>query len=164
MLLGLRRKNNVANISILDGRLVADPELRQSQSGVSVTTFTIAVPRSYAPKDGERQADFIDIVAWRKSAEFVCEYFMKGKWIQVVGELQTRTYEDKEKKKRKVFEVVANSVSFVGDKAKDDTSAGARSATPPPPKGVDPFGSAPAYQSGGADNFTEPDEDGDLPF
>ena len=79
------------NRAILMGRLVADPELRQTPNGISVCSFTIAIDRNYA-KDRERQADFIDIVAWRQSAEFVSRYFAKGKMIIVEGSIQTRLY------------------------------------------------------------------------
>jgi len=80
----------MSNRCVLSGRLTADPELRQTQNGISVASFTIAVDRQYTPKDGERQADFIDIVAWRGTAEFVSKYFTKGKWIEVDGSIQTR--------------------------------------------------------------------------
>lgn len=82
------------NVVALMGRLVAEPELRHTPSGVATCTFRIAVDRSYS-KDGERKADFIDIVTWRQTAEFVCKYFHKGSMIAVNGSIQTRNYEDK---------------------------------------------------------------------
>ena len=92
------------------GRLVADPELRQTPNGVSVCAFRIAVDRNYSGK--EKQADFIDIVAWRQSAEFVSNYFAKGKMIIVEGSIQTRKYEDRNGNKRTAVEVVADHVQF----------------------------------------------------
>lgn len=99
------------NCVILMGRLVADPELRRTASGISVCQFTIAVDRSYS-KERERQTDFIDIVAWRQTAEFVCRYFAKGEMIVIEGSIQTRTYEDKNGNKRKAVEVIAGNVQF----------------------------------------------------
>ena len=89
------------NTVVLMGRLTADSELKTTPSGISVTSFRIAVDRSYSPRDGgERQTDFIDIVAWRGTAEFVCKYFGKGQMIAVTGRIQTRNYEDKGGSKR----------------------------------------------------------------
>jgi len=175
----------MANRCVLTGRLTADPELRQTPSNVSVTSFRIAVPRKYK-KDA---TDFIDIVAWRKEAEFVCQYFTKGKWIEVDGSIQTRTYTDREGKNRTAVEIVADSVSFVGDKPKEDGAPAYGNAAPPPqpqqpaaPTGFDPFAGAasaapppppdgfptgyapPVYASGGAGDFADIDDDGDLPF
>lgn len=107
------------NRAILMGRLTADPDLRQTPSGVSVTVFRIAVDRNYA-KDRERQTDFIDIVAWRGTAEFVTKYFRKGSMIIVEGSIQTRNYEDKNGNKRTAVEVVANNVQLVGSKKQED--------------------------------------------
>ena len=101
----------------LMGRVVHNPELKSTSSGASVTTFAVAVERSRAGQDGKRPVDYIDVVAWRNTAEFVCKYFQKGSWIVVEGSLQTRTYEDKEGKKRKVFEVLADNVHFGGSKS-----------------------------------------------
>ena len=113
---------NLNKIFII-GRITADLELKNTPSGVPVTTFTVAVNR-LKNKDGEQQADFIDIVAWRNTAEFICKYFSKGSAILVEGTLQTRTYEDKEGKKRKVFEVLANNVDFIDSKNKNSDSSG----------------------------------------
>lgn len=98
------------------GRLVATPELKQTQSGINVTTFTVAVQRSFADANGERQTDFINVVAWRKTAEFVCKYFQKGQMIALQGSIQTRKYEDKDGNKRTAVEIVANGISFCGEK------------------------------------------------
>lgn len=97
------------------GRLTADPELKSTQSGVNVCQFNVAVNRKYK-QNGERQADFIPCVAWRQTAEFVAKYFGKGRMIGVEGELQTRSFEDKNGNKRFVMEVVVSSASFAGDK------------------------------------------------
>ena len=104
------------NKAILIGNLTADPELKQTQSGISVVTFTIAVNRRYQSKnatDGQQTADFISIVAWRQSAEFVSRYFKKGKPILVCGSIQSRSYTDNQGNKRYVTEVVADEVGFV---------------------------------------------------
>lgn len=109
----------------LMGRLTRDIELKSTQSGVSVTAFTVAVDRRFKGQDGNRQTDFIDCVAWRQTAEFVSKYFSKGKMIALVGELQTRNYEDKDGNKRKAVEVNVEEVSFCGDKSDSGTSADA---------------------------------------
>jgi single-strand DNA-binding protein len=109
------------NLVVLSGRLTADPELKTTQNGVSVTTFSIAVERRY--KQGEeRQADFINIVAWRSSAEFICKYFKKGSMIGIEGSIQIRRYQDKDGNNRTAFEVVANNVQFVEFKKADNGS------------------------------------------
>lgn len=102
------------NKCILIGNLTADPELKQSQSGISVCSFSIAVNRKYN-KDGSNEVDFFTIVAWRQQAEFVCKYFRKGKPIVVCGQIQTRTWTDKDGNKRVVTEVVADEVTFAGN-------------------------------------------------
>lgn len=111
------------NKVILQGRLTADPELKSTQSGVSVAQFTLAVERDYA-KDGNKETDFIDIVAWRNTAEFVSRYFSKGKMMIVSGSLQKRSYENKDGDKRYVTEVVADNVYFAGDKVESNTQNG----------------------------------------
>ncbi|MCF8017804.1 MAG: single-stranded DNA-binding protein [Vallitaleaceae bacterium] len=106
------------------GRLTKDPELRYTQSGTSVTSFTLAVDRDYSGKDGgEKQTDFIDCIAWRHTAEFVTKYFSKGRMAVVSGRLQVRFWDDNEGKKRKVVEIVAENVYF-GDSKKDTSSSG----------------------------------------
>lgn len=99
------------NKVILIGRLTADPELKQTPSGVAVTSFTIAVDRQ-ATKEGKKETDFINIVAWRKTAEFISKYFNKGSAIIVCGSIQTRSWKDSESKNRYATEVVASEVSF----------------------------------------------------
>ncbi len=100
------------NTVILMGRLTADPELRHTPTNVPVTRFTLAVNRDYVKQGAERVTDFIDIVAWRSTAEFVNKYFHKGQLVAVQGSLQTRTYTDRDGNNRKVFEVVADNVYF----------------------------------------------------
>lgn len=104
------------NRVILMGRMVADPELKTTQSGVSVTSFRIAVDRSYVKAGEQRQADFFDVVAWRSSAEFVCRNFSKGSLIAVDGQLQSRNYQTKDGQNRTAIEVVAENISFTGER------------------------------------------------
>lgn len=111
------------NVVAIMGRLVADPELRTTQQGTNVCTFRIACERSYTPKGQQRQADFVDIVAWGKTAEFICKFFQKGSMIAIDGSLQTRNYQDKQGNKRTAVEVVANNISFAGAKAADKPAA-----------------------------------------
>lgn len=102
------------------GRLTADPEHKQTPNGTGVTMFSIAVDRNYAPKDGERQTDFINIVAWRQTADFICRYFKKGSMIAIEGEINTRKYEDKNGNHRTAVEVIAQRVYFAGAKMQAD--------------------------------------------
>ena len=104
------------NRVILMGRITQDLELKTTASGISVTSFSIAVDRNYVKQGEERQTDFINIVCWRKQAEFVCRYFEKGSMIALEGQIQTRTYQAKDGSNRYVTEVVADSVSFTGEK------------------------------------------------
>lgn len=142
------------NTAIIMGRLTADPELRKTTSGLSVTSFTVAVERNY--KSGEeRQADFINVVAWRGTADFVSTYFKKGQMIAVQGSIQTRNYEDKNGNKRTAVEIVADNVSFCGSKAESGNTYGAtRQETP-----------AVSYQSADAGSFSVlPDDNQGFPF
>lgn len=106
------------NLSII-GRLVADPELKKVGE-TSVVNFTIACDRDYADKDGQRTTDFIDVQAWRKTAEFVAQYFAKGSLIAITGSMQTRSWEDQEGHKRRSVFVNASSVNFCGKKENTD--------------------------------------------
>lgn len=108
------------NSAIIMGRLTADPELRQTPNGVATTRFTVAVDRNYVKTGEERKADFITVVAWRQSAEFVTNYFGKGDMIAVQGSIQTGSYE-KDGITRPTFEIVANNISFCGPKRVDAT-------------------------------------------
>ncbi len=137
------------NLVVLTGRLTADPELKTTPNGVSVTSFSIAVSRRYRAGE-ETQADFINIVAWRQTAEFITKYFKKGTMIGIEGSIQTRRYVDKDGKNRTVFEVVANNAQFV--ESKRDGGA-ADSAEAPA-----------AYSNAGANEFAEISGDDDLPF
>ena len=111
------------------GRLTRDPELRRTNSGVAVTSFTIAVDRDYNPKDGaEKETDFIDCNAWRNTAEFIAKHFTKGSMAVVSGRLQIRTWTDKDGNKRRNAEVVADSVYF-GDSKKSDQGNSTYQAT-----------------------------------
>ena len=109
----------MVNYCIMQGRLVADPEMRKTPSDVSVTTFRIAVQRKFANQNGERETDFFSVVTWRKTAEFVAKYFEKGHMIIVIGPMQTRKYTDKEENQRIAYELNAEEVHFCG---KNDTS------------------------------------------
>lgn len=110
------------NSVALMGRLVYDPELRTTPQGTSVCSFRLAVDRSFVRQGEQRQADFLDIVAWRQTAEFVCKYFHKGSLIAVAGSLQSRQYQDKHGNNRTAVEVVASQVSFCGGKAESKPS------------------------------------------
>ena len=146
------------NKVILGGRLTADPELKTTQSGISVTSFTVAVNRRFQ-KDEQRQADFINVVAWRQQAELVSRYFHKGSSICVIGSLQTRSWTDQNNQKHYATEVIADEINFVDSKA-DGASAGASNFAP-----ADQY-AAPAYSSTSDDNakFEELSNDDDLPF
>ena len=116
------------NKIILMGRLTRDPELRKTGNGTAVTSFTLAVDRDYKPQDGERETDFIDVVAWRGTGEFVSKYFTKGRMAVVEGRLQVRDWTDKDGNKRRSTEVVADNVYF-GDSKRPE------SGTPAEPSG-----------------------------
>ena len=157
------------NRVVLMGRLVADPELKTTNTGISVTSFRIAVDRSYVKQGEQRQADFFDIVAWRSSAEFVCRNFSKGALIAIDGQLQSRQYQTKDGQNRTAIEVVADNVSFTGERRDAPSAYGSYGQ---PPRGND-YGSqqappAPAqpaaYSNGSADDFQVMPLDDDLPF
>lgn len=107
------------NHIVLMGRLTRDPELRRTSSGTAVASFSLAVDRDYGGQNGEKEADFIDIVAWRGTAEFVSNYFFKGQMAVVAGRLQVRSWTDKDGNKRRSAEVVADSVYFGENKRED---------------------------------------------
>lgn len=111
------------NVAVLMGRLVADPEIRHTSNDIAVTSFTIAVDKKFQRQGEDKQADFIDIVAWRATADFVCKYFRKGQLISIDGSIQTRSYQDKDGNKRKAFEIVADNVSFCGSKSDNQASS-----------------------------------------
>lgn len=138
--------NNV----ILMGRICSDVDLRTTNSGKSVANFRIAVDRSYS-KNGNKETDFITIVVWENTADFVSKYFSKGSMIALRGEIQTRNYEDNSGNKRTAFEVLAREVSFCG--GKNETSPVAAPAT-----------ATPTYQTPAPDDFEEIPDDSELPF
>ena len=140
------------NKIILMGRLTRDPELRRTGSGTAVTSFTLAVDRDFKSQSGEKETDFIDIVAWRTTAEFVSKYFTKGRMAIVEGRLQLRDWTDKEGGKRRSAEVVADNVYF-GDSKKDGSAS----------SGSD-FHHAGVPVDVRADDFQEIEDDGELPF
>ena len=139
------------NVIALMGRLTAEPELKHTPNGVAACKFRIAVERSFARAGEEHKADFIDIVTWRKTAEFVCKYFGKGSLIAVNGSLQTRNYEDKNGNRRTAYEVVADNVHFAGEKTEIKAK---------------PFGPAttPVDINSGPDDFAVIDSEEDVPF
>ncbi|MBQ6614620.1 MAG: single-stranded DNA-binding protein [Clostridia bacterium] len=148
------------NKVILIGNLTADPELKQTPTGISVVTFTVAINRRYQSKnanEGQQTADFVSIVAWRQTAEFVSRYFKKGKPILVCGALQSRSYTDSQGNKRYVTEVVADEVGFVENKS--DSTSGASQYTP------DAY-AAPSYSNtdATAPKFEAVSDEDDLPF
>lgn len=140
------------------GRLTADPELRQTQSGVSSCNITVAVQRDFTDGSGERQSDFINVVAWRQTAEFICRYFSKGSMIAVEGQLRTRTYDDKRYPdvRHYVTEVYADKVSFCGSKSDNGGTAAKPAQT----------AQRPAQTAPAADlsDFEEVVSDSELPF
>ena len=143
------------------GRLTRDPELRRTQSGTPVTSFSLAVDRDFKSQSGEKETDFIDVVAWRATAEFAAKYFTKGRMAIVEGRLQIRPWTDKEGNSRRSAEVVADNIYF-GDSKRDSAGdMGGYSA----PAYTAPAGGYSAPVGGGSSGFAEIDEeDGDLPF
>lgn len=137
------------NVSAIMGRICADPEVRQTPSGVSVCRFTVAVDRNYTKQGEERKADFIDCIAWRNTAEFIGKYFSKGSSIAVQGSIQTGSYE-KDGIKRRTFEILVDNVSFCGSKTEGNNQAA------PTDPGIE--------YSGDSTNFAEIPDDDDLPF
>lgn len=132
------------NCAAIMGRLVADPELKKSTTGVSVCSFCVAVDRDYVKQGETRQADFINVVAWRQTAEFVCKYFHKGSMIAIQGSIQTRNYQDKNGNKRSTTEIIADKVNFCGGKSEQSGTVAQTVSIP-------------------VEDYTEIEE-GDLPF
>lgn len=147
------------NHIVLMGRLVRDPELRYTQQGTAVAMFTLAVDRNYSKDASAKQTDFIDVVAWRQTGEYVANYFTKGRMAVVSGRLQIRTREDNNGTKRKIAEVVADSVYF-GDSKKDGSSGNqTQSRSTHEQSEHDPY---PGYSSDATD-FAAGEQD-ELPF
>lgn len=167
------------NHIVLMGRLTRDPEIRRTQSGIAVASFSLAVDRDYKPENGERETDFIDIVAWRSSAEFVQKYFFKGQMAVVSGRLQVRSWTDNSGNKRRTAEVVADNVYF-GEAKKEGRSSGTggyqggysdRDVPPAygsyPPQNTSsyaPQNTAPGTQTQIGDYGEITEDDDDLPF
>lgn len=147
------------NKVILGGRLTADPELKQTQNGIAVVSFSIAVNRRFQSKETPQQADFFNVTAWRATAEFVSRYFRKGSSICVVGSIQNRTWTDQQGAKRYATDIIADEVQFV-DSRSDSSSQSQGQYTP------DAYSAAPSYSSpaGAAPKFEEIKTDDDLPF
>ena len=131
------------------GRLARDPELRRTQSGISVTSFTIACEQDYKDANGDKTTDFIDIVAWRNTAEFISKYLSKGRMAVIDGRLQLRDWTDREGNRRRSAEILANSVNF------GDSRPQQQSQTAPAPVGV---------YAGGGYSAEDLDANGELPF
>ncbi len=148
------------NKVILVGRICTDLELRQTPSGASVCSFMVACNRPYTPKDGgERQADFIPVVAWRTQADFVSKYFAKGNAIGIEGSLQSRSYQDKEGNKRTSYDVNAERITFVESK-----SSAQAAPSQPKPNNYNPAPAQPStFANGSMEDFATIDDD-DLPF
>ena len=163
------------NRIIIMGRLVRDPELRTTQTGIPVTSFTLAVDRDYKNRDsGEKSTDFIDVVAWRQTAEFICKYFAKGRMAVAEGRLQIRDWKDREGNNRRSAEVVADNVYF-GDSKRDsnpdrESGYGQSSYGGSYSGGSDSYGAAPSggydapSRDGGHEFMEIDDQDGNLPF
>ena len=152
------------NRIILMGRLTRDPELRYTPNNIPVASFSLAVDRDFKNRDtGEKQTDFIDIVAWRQTAEFVSKYFAKGRMAVVEGRLQIRDWQDREGNKRRSAEVVADNVYF-GDSKRDGDTARATYGSTPAAAGSDaapePFAASPESAFAPLSD----DDDGELPF
>lgn len=139
------------NVIAIMGRLARDPELRQTTTGKNVASFTLAVDRGRKDENGQNQPDWLNVVAWEKTAEFVCRYFSKGNLIAVTGRLQSRSYQDKNGNNRTAVEVLASQVSFCGEKKQENRQEERRE-------------NAPSYSQGNDADFALIEDDGDLPF
>jgi len=160
------------NKIFIHGRLTRDPELRTTQSGTQVASFTVAVDRDYADQSGSRDTDFIDCVAWRQCAEFVSKYFRKGQLIIVEGRLSSRKWEDRDGNKRTSWEIICDHTYFGEPKREDrsDSYGGYQAAPSSTGNGYNPPPSSysnaqPPAPQGQQQTFTDlPDNDGELPF
>ena len=164
------------NVVAIMGRLVADPELRTTPAGVNVCTVRIACDRNFVQQGQERQADFLDVVAWRGTAEFISKYFSKGSMVAVHGHLQSRQYQDKNGNNRTAVEIVADDLSFAGPSKRPAGQQPVDDGGEAPPSGYQApkqmgFGSQrereelqAGYSQGSADDFAVIDDNDDLPF
>lgn len=139
------------NVVAIMGRLAADPQMRQTQSGKSVASFRVAVDRGRKDANGQNQTDWLDVVAWDKTADFVSRYFPKGSMIAVTGRLQSRNYQDKNGNNRTAIEIVAQNVSFCGEKKQEKSF---------PPANENALN----FAQGGNDDFAPVEDADDLPF
>ena len=142
------------NCVAIMGRLTSDPELKSTNDGVQVISFTLAVERNFVRQGEERQADFVDCVAWRQQAVFISNYFRRGSMIAIQGSIQTRNWEDKNGSKRKSTEIVVSQANFCGSKSENNTGASQNSA---------PYQPATSFATADEGDFKEIPED-DLPF
>lgn len=149
------------NVVAIMGRLVADPELKITPAGISVCTFRIACDRNFVQQGQQRQADFIDVVAWRHNADFLCKYFAKGSMVAVQGRLQTWQYQDRNGSNRTAVEVVADSLGFAGSNKKPGGQAVDDGGEEPPSNSPE---TTSAYSQGSAEDFEVIDDNDDLPF
>ncbi len=153
------------NVSLI-GRLTADPELKHTQSDIAMTRFSIAVDRTYSRQGEERQADFINIIAWRQTAEFICRYFSKGQRIGITGQIRTGSYTDRDGNKRYTFEVQADNVEFCEPK-RDSYSGGSNDYSNNyrhTSSRQEPTQPNTSYSSGDTGDFVDMPNDEDLPF
>jgi len=150
----------------LIGRLTADPELRHTQSGLAMTRFSIAVDRNFVKQGEERQADFINILAWRQTAELVCKYFTKGNRIGITGRIQTGSYTAQDGSKRYTFEVVADNIDFCESKrdSSGGSNYGSQNSYQQQTYRQEPAPAPSSYSSGDSDDFMVVPNDEDLPF
>lgn len=150
---------NLLNVVALNGRLTADPDLRHTNNGIAVAKMTLAVERDFVKQGQERKADFIDIIGWRNTAEFMNRNFRKGQLVAVEGSIQVRSYTDNQGNKRRAFEVIANNVHFA--ESKRDSNSGSNRGN----EGQSNAGaSQPQVSAGNNDDFVEIGDDDDLPF
>lgn len=152
------------NVVAIMGRLARDPEMRQTTTGKSVASFRIACDRGRRDANGQSQADWLDVVAWDRIAEFICKYFQKGSLIVIDGRLQTRQYQDKNGQNRTAIEIVAQNVSFCG--SKESTSPAPQNAAQRPAAPSQRTQGMPdvSYSSGQSDDYALIEDEGDLPF
>ena len=157
------------NVVVIMGRLVADPELRTTTNGINLARFRIACDRNYSRQSEQRQTDFLDVVAWRQQADFVCKYFQKGSLIIIEGSIQTRQYQDKNGNNRTGVEIVANNINFGGPKNSNSNAGGSSYSASQPRQNAQParpssIEAVPSYSAGNNDDFAVIDDSDDLPF
>ncbi len=157
------------NVVAIMGRLVADPTLRQTQTGRKVASFRVACDRSRRDANGQMQADFFDVVCWEASADFVCKYFQKGSLIAIDGRLQSRNYTDKNGNNRTAIEIVATNINFAGPKSTNSGNNNYNNYAAPASNGynaphANAMEAAPSYSAGSNDDFAVIEDNDDLPF